>query len=278
MKETLKVMRKTTLCALKMVAVFLLGCTGHSFAQRGGAPSVDAVKHALNRKWQKLIPGGFTERNVLFQEVRAGRAEAGSYPFQVTVLIRDYEPGYPANRYYGKTCVSQIQQEVYTLSSDAFGGWEPQGRMTPLMTETHCQSNPSAGVSSIPLASLNGTPAPTGQAAQPAQPAQPAQTQTAQGGNGGGTVAQGVYECWSSNRANFTLNFTVRGGNQYTGYNGSSGTFSFDPGTQRITFKGGSLDGVMPRGFYSIYYVPQGRPTVSYRNPSGSEAAFCQKR
>ena len=105
-----------------------------------------------------------------------------------------------------------------------------------------------------------------------------AKAPTAQGGNGGGTVAQGAYECWSSNRPNLTLNFTVRGANQYTGYNGSSGSFSFDPATQRITFMGGSLDGVMPEGFYSMYYVPQGRPTVSFRSSRGSEAAFCQKK
>jgi hypothetical protein len=99
-----------------------------------------------------------------------------------------------------------------------------------------------------------------------------------QGGSGGSGVAQGVYQCWSSGRANLTLNFSIGGVNQYAGYNGSAGTFSFDAGSHRITFKGGSLDGVMPQGFYSIYYAPQGRPTVSFRNAGGAEVAFCQKK
>ena len=96
--------------------------------------------------------------------------------------------------------------------------------------------------------------------------------------NGDAGVPQGQYQCWSSNRANLTLNFTIAGGNRYTGYNGSQGTFSFDAGSTRITFRGGSLDGVLPAGFYAIYHTPQGRPTVSFRNVSGNEAAFCQKR
>jgi hypothetical protein len=93
-----------------------------------------------------------------------------------------------------------------------------------------------------------------------------------------GSVPQGVYQCWSSGRANLMLNFSITGARQYQGANGRAGTFSFDPASQRITFSGGSLDGVMPAGFYSIYHAPQGRPTVSFRNSSGNEAAFCQKR
>jgi hypothetical protein len=269
-------MRITALHSLILATALLLGCAEHSLAQRAGAPNVEVAKQALDRKWQKLKPGGIAERNVLFQEVRAGKAEGGSYPFQVTVVIRDYEPGYPANRYYGNTCVSRIEQGVYTLEPDPFGGWEPQGRMTPFMTETKCQKNPSAGVSSIPLASLSGAPA----QAAPAQNGQaaPARPQTAQGGNGGAAIAQGSYECWSSNRANLTLNFTIQGGNRYAGYDGKPGTYSLDAASQRITFKGGSLDGVMPNGFYAIYHAPQGRPTVSYRSAGGGEAAFCQKK
>jgi hypothetical protein len=94
----------------------------------------------------------------------------------------------------------------------------------------------------------------------------------------GGAVAQGTYECWSSGQANFMLNFSVTGAHQYSGANGRGGSFAFDASSQRITFKDGSLAGAMPEGFYSIYYAPQGRPTVSFRNASGNEAAFCQKK
>jgi hypothetical protein len=250
------------------VTAFLL-CAAHAFAQ---TPTVDTAKQALNKRWQQLKPDGMTERNVLFQEITAGRASAGNYPFQVTVVIRDYGPGYPANRFYGTTCVSRIEHGTYTLSPDDAGGWHAEGRMTPDLSEKKCQNNPSAGVSAIPLATLSGTAAPAGLPAPSAQPA-PAAT-----GNAAGTVAPGAYECWSSNRANLTLNFTVTGASKYTGYNGSAGSFTYDAASTRITFKGGSLDGVMPTGFYAIYYAPGGRPTVSFRSASGSEAAFCQKK
>jgi hypothetical protein len=122
----------------------------------------------------------------------------------------------------------------------------------------------------MPLAGLAGTSSPAGRIA-------PAITPAPQTG-GGGSVAQGIYEYWANGRANLTLNFSIRGPGQYAGSNGQAGSFSFDPGSQRIAFRGGSLDGVMPAGFYAIYYAPQGRPTVSFRNSGGSEAAFCQKR
>jgi hypothetical protein len=237
------------------------------------APTVDTAKQALEKKWQKLKLGSTTERNVLFQEATAGRASAGSYPFQVTVQIRDYDPGYPANRYYGKTCVSTIDHGVYTLSPDDFGGWNAEGRMTPSLSEQRCQNNPSAGVSSIPLATLSGTAAPAGQAQSSAQP-----KAAATSGNAGGAVPQGVYQCWSGNHANLTLNFSITGANQYAGYNGNAGTFSFDAASTRIAFKGGSLDGALPKGFYAIYHAPGGRPTVSFRDSGGAEAAFCQKK
>src|SRR5437763_15338058 len=116
---------KATCCS-----VILLIYSGHVVAQRTAAPTVDMAKQALDKKWQKLKPDHVKERNVLFQEVRPGRPQGGSYPFQVTVLIRDYDAGYPPNRYYGKTCVSRIEQGVYTLELDAFGQWDAQGRMT----------------------------------------------------------------------------------------------------------------------------------------------------
>ncbi len=43
-------------------------------------PTVDTLKQALEKTLQSLKPAGMTERNVLFQEVRAGKPNAGSYP------------------------------------------------------------------------------------------------------------------------------------------------------------------------------------------------------
>ena len=110
-------MKNTTPYWLTLAAVLLPGCVEQALAQPAGAPTVEAAKQALNRKWQKLKPDYVAERNVLFQDVLAGKADAGSYPFRVTVLIRDYDAGYAANRNYGKTCVSRIEQGVYTLEA-----------------------------------------------------------------------------------------------------------------------------------------------------------------
>jgi hypothetical protein len=236
-----------------------------------GAPTADTLKQVLNKRLQSLLPGGMTERNVLFQVVRPGNSSRGFYPFQVTALIRDYGPGYPANRFYGTTCIGHLDKVEFTLSRDNFGDWQVQGAMTPPMATNECKPNPAAGVSSIPLSSLSGSAAPAGQPAA-APVVAPAANTTA----GGGAVALGSYECWANGQARMLLNFTIRSGSQYIGSDGKPGAYSLGAGG-RITFRGGALDGVLPAGFYTVYYAPQGLPTVSFRNSGGSEVSFCQK-
>lgn len=235
------------------------------------APATDTLKQVLTLRLQKLTPSGMTERQVLYQEVRAGTPNGGFYPFQVTAVIRDYGPGYPPNRYYGQTCVGHLDQVEFIMHADNFGGWDVQGAMTPPLNTTQCKPNPSAGASSIPLSSLTGAQAPSGNPAPPAT--EPARA-TASGGSG--RVAVGSYECWGNGSARMLLNFTVRSASQYTGSDGKPGSFSVDA-NGRITFKGGALDGAMPSGFYAVYYEPEGLPTVSFRSPRGTEASFCQK-
>ena len=72
------------------------------------------------------------------------------------------------------------------------------------------------------------------------------------------------------------MNFSVRSSNQYTGSDGKPGDYSYDAASTRVIFKTGALNGVMPEGFYAVYYAPGGRPTVSFRSARGSEASFCQ--
>src|SRR5437870_3875255 len=67
-----------------MLTALALGCAGPLCAQKG-APTVETAKQALDRKWQKLKPDHVAQRTVLFQEVTPGQAQAGSYPFRVTV-------------------------------------------------------------------------------------------------------------------------------------------------------------------------------------------------
>jgi hypothetical protein len=115
-------------------------------------PNVELAKQVLTRKWLQLRPDGVKERNVLFQEVRP----AGGSNFVVTAIIRDYETGYPPNHYYGRTCVSRIEQWTYTLWNGS-AGWDVDGRMTPDMSKVQCKPNPADGVSSQPLQGLPGT-------------------------------------------------------------------------------------------------------------------------
>ena len=75
----------------------------------------------------------------------------------------------------------------------------------------------------------------------------------------------------------FEYSWLRAAGGRYTDAAGKSGSFTFDPGTQRITYRGGALDSASDKGYTTIYYEPQGRPTVSFRNRGGDEIVFCQK-
>ena len=88
------------------------------------------MKQALTKRLAELKPDGMTERNVLFQSVVAGKGMDGTYPFKVTMTIRDYGAGYPANRYFGETCVAnivdgytqaEIDFDMDLLALDVFG-------------------------------------------------------------------------------------------------------------------------------------------------------------
>ncbi len=240
----------------------LLGI-GIALAAIAAAAGLDAesAKQALNAKWQKLRPESAAERNVLFQNVKLVSGGGTSYIFHVTALIRDYEAGYPKNRYYGQTCVGNIDGD-YTIHSQG-GAWEVDGVMTPPTRK--CQPNPSAGVSSIPVSSLQGTQAASGPMA--AAPAQEKST---------GGVAVGPYQCWAFNQGRGMMNFTILAGGKYKDSNGAQGTFAVGAGGA-IQFHGGLLDGGIPAGMHAVYYEPQGRPTVSIRGADNGEAMFCQR-
>lgn len=91
------------------------------------------------------------------------------------------------------------------------------------------------------------------------------------------SVALGAYECWAFNTSRMNLNFQVTGPGSYRASDGSSGRFTFDPASKRITFTG-YLAESMPDGFTSIYHEPKGIPTVSFRGRGGDEVSFCEKK
>ncbi len=247
-------------------------------ASAQSAPTSENAKQAIEKKLQKIWKtiGTKGERTVVFQSLQAGRASAGSYPFRVTLAIHDYDSGYPANHYYGQTCVGRVEEETYVLTLDDYGAWQAEGRMTPNLSDKTCKPNTAAGVPSIPVSSLQGARASASSsntAARPAVTAPAANTAPASGSS----VPAGSYQCWANGQARPLLNFTILNGSQYRDSNGATGSYQASAAS-RITWHGGNLDGFLPSGFYTVYYAPQGRPTVSFRGTSGAEVTFCQKQ
>lgn len=235
-------------------------CAAASSYAADRPPSADDLKQALEKRLVTLKPGGSTERQVLFEDVKPGAQSNGGYTFQVTASIRDYGPGYPKNKFYGETCVGRIDNLPFVLRRDAYGGWQVEGRMTPDKRE--CKRNPSEGVSSIPLASLKGSAAPAApQAASAKAPQQ----------QGRGKLMPGRYECWNFTSPRLTLAFTLEDGGRYKDYENKSGSYAYDAASGKLSFKGAALDGQSP-----VYDTPGGRPKVSYRNAQGNEIAFCE--
>ena len=109
-------------------------------------------------------------------------------------------------------------------------------------------------------------------AAQPAPAQQPAQQPAQSGANG---VRTGSYDCWANGMANLGLAFTVTGPGKYRAADGTTGTFTYDPATTKITFTGYIASAI--EGYNAVYYFPKGTPTLSLRSPrSGAEVTFCE--
>lgn len=212
-------------------------------------PDVPAFESAIADRLQKLRPSGIAERNVRFLNVQAGPEKNGAHAFRATILIRDYGPGYPANHFYGETCVGRLVDQVYWMSPDGFGGWRVEGAMTPDLANRQCTRNPVAGVSSVPAESLQGTAAPvasTPSSAMQAAPSRPeARTAAARGNGGSAAIATGEWACYGAGgRALIGLAFRVNGDGTYTDLDGKSrGTYALDAAAGTLSFRGGHLDG-----------------------------------
>lgn len=227
-------MRSMTKNLAFLVAIVLIAPACAAEAQ----PSTEQFKQVFEAQLQKLTPTGVTERTVLFQEVRPGKATAGVHSFQVTALIHDYGPGYPANRYYGQTCVGKMDKWPFDLRKDDFGDWLVQGRMT--VTNSECKDNPSHGVSAMPVSGLPGQPAKKSVAAAPA--GQPKQAAASPAGR---PVPLGEYACYGvGSRLMAGMGFLLKPGGKYTDVDGErGGTYAYDAAGATVTFKSGFLDG-----------------------------------
>jgi hypothetical protein len=214
-----------------MAAFFVLGCVTTVSAQQ---PTTPQFEQTLEAQLQKLKPQGTTVRTVRFEEVRPGRPNGGYYPFLVTASIHDYGPGYPANRYYGETCLGRMDKWKFDMLKDDFGGWIVQGRMT--VSDAVCKQNPSAGVSSMPLASVAGSPAGNAPAPNPAASANKSPATT---------LYIGQWACYGvGSRLMAGMGFVLDRSGKYTDVDGGrGGNYSYNAGSSTIAFRGGFLDG-----------------------------------
>lgn len=210
-------------------------------------PSVPQFEQALTARLLKLKPDGMVERNVLFQSVKPGTPHGAAFPFVVSAIIRDYGTGYPANHFYGETCISHFDALTFEMRKEG-EGWTVEGRMTPDTRD--CKRNPSAGVSAVALSTLAGSPAP---------PPSPSASQTASrpsSAANGGSPPMGEYACYGvGSRLMAGMGFRLNAGGKYTDVDGKrGGTYAIQPAQHTISFTGGFLDGQTgrnagPRGF-----------------------------
>ncbi len=210
-------------------------------AVAGAAPSEADFMRALERKLLQLVPAGFDERQVLFSNVRQGRASGSSFPFQADVVIRDYDSGYPPNGYFGQTCLRRMTEARFQLEPDAFGGWQVHGALTP--RDSECRNNPAKDVSAIPLASVPGQRAAAAPAAgapaagtAPRLPAAP------------GALAMGEYACFGRSGPLAGLGFRLAADGRYTDLAGrGGGRYTHDGAAGVLAFIGGHMDGQSAR-------------------------------
>jgi hypothetical protein len=219
---------------LAIAASLVLSTVSTASAQQ---PTTAQFEQTLDARLQQLRPDGMTVRAVRFESVQAGTPNGGYYPFVVTGTIYDYGPGYPANRYYGETCVGRIDGWKFDMLKDSFGKWTVQGRMT---ADRSCKKNPGENVSAIPLTSVAGHPASalTGSTAQ--RPADKSQANT---------LYMGQWACYGvGSRLMAGMGFVLDRNGVYADVDGKrGGRYSYSAASSTITFNGGFLGGQIGR-------------------------------
>jgi hypothetical protein len=228
-------MKQWILCLGIFVSVFFL-----SNALKA-QPTVEQFKQQFYAQMQKLKPSDVTRRNISFVEVVKGSPNGGYYPFKVTAYVHDYSPGYPANHFYGQTCVRKFDGLKYDMLKDNFGGWNIQGKFTASLDDTKCANNPSQGAEAIPLASVQGTVYNAKQTNQALPSAAPQKSTADKNGN----LYVGEYACYGTgSRLMAGMGFTLKPNGTYTDIdNKRGGTYTYNAQKATISFNGGFLSG-----------------------------------
>jgi hypothetical protein len=257
-----------------LCASLLCATAGVHPAAAQKAPTVGEFEQAVTKYLDKIRNSGIAQQRVYFESVQEGRATAGTFPFRATVTIWQYFAGVRGLN-FGETCLGKWVNEDFTLTrNEQFGGWDAHTPLIPTGAQHPCTKNPADGASAYPPASMHGHEAGAAGAAPPPSAPAPAAPAAATGSGG---IALGAYECWANGQARLLMNFTALAGGKYTDSENKTGAYRVDPTSQRITFKGGMLDGVLPAGFYAVYHLSQGVPAVSFRNAQGNEVSYCER-
>jgi hypothetical protein len=228
-------MKRSLFCFGIFVSLFFLSST--LIAQ----PTVEQFKQQFYTQMQKLKPSDVTRRNVSFVEVVKGSPSGAYYPFKVTAYVHDYSPGYPANHYYGKTCVQKFDGLKYDMLKDNFGGWNIQGKFTASLDDTKCANNPSQGLEALPLSSVQGTVYNATQIKQ----ASPNATLQKPAANKNGDLYVGEYACYGTgSRLMAGMGFILKPNGTYVDVdNKRGGTYNYNSQKATISFNGGFLSG-----------------------------------
>lgn len=221
--------------AIHIIAILALITAGFNSSAQS---SVEQFKKAYYDKMQKLIPSGVKTRTVKYVSVTQGSASGGILNFKVTAYIYDFNAGYPANRYWGTTCISKFENLPYTMKKNAFGEWEVSGIFTPGYDDHRCENNKAENVASLSIDDVPGTIY---------NPNNVSFTKTAPLKTKGasGPLYFGEYACYGTGgRLMAGMGFILSPGGKYTDVDGQrGGTYVYDGAASTISFKGGFLAG-----------------------------------
>jgi hypothetical protein len=196
------------------------------------APTAKDFMRVLDAQIQRAKPRDVFQRTIVFDDVRAGEPEGNVFPFTVSVTIHDYNPGYPPDYYFGRTCITRIVGSRYVMRRDRIGEWVAE-RNTPL-PEPLCVKNPGEGKSSFPLDSLRGTRVGT------SVPLPALMTKNRVNVN----LRLGEYACtWPGGGLASKWKFRLKNDKTYTDLDGKrGGTYVFEQFEGTLRFNGGFLD------------------------------------
>lgn len=225
-------MLRTFMIGRRHLAGVLAVALSVSLSNRALGQTTRDFMRVFEAQLQRHKPADVFKRTVLFREVRPGATTGGAPSFVASLTIHDYSPGWPPNKYYGKTCLGKIEHGTYSMLRDRLKEWTVEGRMTT--SDAKCVDNPADRVSAFPIDSLSGTRVGSSEAF-PSIMTKGVETFVPK---------MGEYACvLPGGRLAANRGFRLKGDKSYTDAAGArGGTYVYEPFATTIAFHGGFLD------------------------------------